>query len=711
MTDKPFLREDFHPRWSDLRPESVVGDLRAALADAEKRIDELCGLNRSKLSFETVIEGLDEAVEEVERAHSLVSHLDSVDNSPALREAYNEILPEVTRFHSNLPLNESLWDLIKTYAGTESARELDPVRARALEETMSDFRQSGADLPSAKKQELAELNIELTRVTQKYSENVLDATNRFELIVDGEERIAGLPASAKEAARVSALEKGHGSEDQPKWRFTLKAPSMIPVLEHVRDEGIRRQIWQASALVGAEEPNDNSELVWTILKMRQRKAELLGKPHFADLVLERRMARTGEAALKFVEDLHHRTREAFQREVIDLQEFKADTLHQPADLLEPWEVAYWAEQRRRALFDLDEEELRPYFPIRRVLDGMFRLAELLFDVRIREHETVVVRDPDQTGGQLPARALGPYDSGPVEVWDEEVRFYELRDAQGVHLGSFYADWHPRDGKRSGAWMGVLRTGRPAAPGHEREPHLGYICGNMTPPVNGKAALLSHSEVETIFHEFGHLLHHLLGQVPVRSLNGIAVAWDFVELPSQLMENFCWERESLDFFARHHETGEPIPNKLFRKMLAARNYNAALAMMRQLSFGKLDMELHIRHAAGEARDLDELSSEILADYQVPTRTRPPSMARRFTHLFGHATGYAAGYYSYKWAEVLDADAFTRFQEHGVLSAEIGRHLRDTVLSCGNSKDPAELFRDFMGRDPDPEALLRRCGLAA
>lgn len=710
MKDQPFLRQDFHPRWSDLKPGHVVDGLRQALADAERRIDELCGLDRSKLTFASVIEGLDEAVEEVERAHSLVSHLDSVDNSPELREAYNEILPDITRFHSNLPLNESLWDLIKTFAGTGEARRMDPVRSRALEETLSDFRQSGADLSADKKKELAELNIELSRLTQKYSENVLDSTNRFELIIDDEDRIAGLPASAREAARVSALEKGHGSEEQPKWRFTLKAPSMIPVLEHVRDEGIRRQVWQASSLVGAEEPNDNSSLVWDILRLRQRKAELLGKPHFADLVLERRMAKDGESALRFIEDLHRRTHDAFQREVIDLQEFKADTLHQPADLLEPWEVAYWAEQRRRALFDLDDEELRPYFPIRRVLDGMFKLAELLFDIRIREHDTVVVRDGGDNDG-APARALGPDDSGPVEVWDEEVRFYELRDARGVHLGSFYADWHPRDGKRSGAWMGVLRTGRPAGPDREREPHLGYICGNMTPPVNGKPALLSHSEVETIFHEFGHLLHHLLGQVPVRSLNGIAVAWDFVELPSQLMENFCWERESLDFFARHHETGEPIPNKLFKKMLAARNYNAALAMMRQLSFGKLDMELHIRHAGGEPRDLDELSADILADYMVPTRTRPPSMARRFTHLFGHATGYGAGYYSYKWAEVLDADAFTRFQEHGVLSAEVGRHLRDTILSQGNSKEPAELFRDFMGRDPDPEALLRRSGLAA
>lgn len=707
MSDLPFLREDFHARWSELRPEHIVPDLRQALERAGCAVDLLCGIDRSKLTFASVIEGLEDATAPLDHAFSLLTHMDSVDNTPELRKAYNEILPEVIAFHSGLALNESLWDLLKTYASTEDARGLDAVRARALDETMFGFRQSGADLPPDKKEELRALDIELAKITQTYSENVLDSTNRFELVIDDENRLAGLPPSAMEAARASALEKGYGTEDQPQWRFTLKAPSMIPLMEHVHDEEIRRQVWQASALVGSEEPNDNSKLVWQILRLRQQKAELLGKPHFAVLVLERRMAKHGNAALGFVEDLHRRTRDSFQREVIDLQEFKAETLGRPTDLLEPWEVAYWAERRRRALYDLDEEELRPYFPIKPVLDGMFRLAEMLFDVRFRERETVVVKEP----ASAPARSLNPDDDGPVEVWDSEVRFYELHDHQGVHLGSFYADWHPRDGKRAGAWMGSLRTGRPPSGDRDREPHLGYICGNMTPPVNGRMALLTHDEVLTIFHEFGHLLHHLFGEVPVKSLNGTSVPWDFVELPSQLMENFCWQRESLDFFARHHETGEPIPNKLFKKMLAARNYNAGLAMMRQLSLGKLDLELHINHARDAERDLDELAHEILADYQIPTRTRPPTMARRFSHLFAHSTGYASGYYSYKWAEVLDADAFTLFEDHGVLSPEIGRKLRETVLSRGNSKDPAQLFRDFMGRDPDPEALLRRSGLIA
>lgn len=696
----PFLDNDFHIRWSTLTPDRVVVDITKALEDATQRIDAVCRTDRGRMNFASTFLAFEEALVPLNEAWGKVSHLDSVCDSPALREVYNEMLPKVSEFFARLYLNESLWDLFKTWSGTPEAAKLTGVEKRFFEETMADFRASGAELPEAKKKRLEEVEAELAQLTQKYSENVLDSTNAWELIIDDEAKLAGLPESARAAALADAKAKGLGSPEKSVWRFTLKAPSLTPLLEHLDDEALRRTAWEGSTTVGRAGEWDNSTLIPRILALRHEKAQILGRDNFADHVLERRMARTGAKALAFVEDLHGRISAAFARQTRELQEFKAEATHSPSGPLEPWETAYWAEKRRKALYDFDEEELRPYFPIDGVLDGMFRLCERLFAIQITQREAVFV----EPGGVCPG--------GAVEVWHPEVKFYEIRNEKGVHLGSFYADWHPRDAKRGGAWMNYLKTGRPpgGADGHDREPHLGLICGNMSPSVDGKPALLSHGEVETVFHEFGHLLHHLLGQVEIKSLNGVNVAWDFVELPSQIMENFCWERKSLDFFARHYQTGKTIPPKLYKKMIAARNYLSAVTNMRQLAFGKMDLELHINHAAQTPEDLDELVDTILKGYQMPLKTRPPAMARRFTHIFGSPVGYAAGYYSYKWAEVLDADCFSRFLREGVLNPRTGRAFRDCILSRGNSEPPEKLFRDFMGRDPDLSALLVRSGLS-
>lgn len=702
---QPFLTQDFHIRWSTLTPDRIQADITEALRNAEENINRLIDQDRGRMNFNSVVLGLDETTRGLNEAWGLVQHLDSLCNSPELREAHNAMLPQVTAFFAKIPLNEHLWDMLETYSKTEEARALTGVRKRALDETMESFRQAGADLPPEKKSRLEELESELSQATQKYSENVLDSTNKWELILDDARRLAGMPQSAIDAAKADAMAKGVGTAEAPKYRITLKAPSMIPVLEYAEDESLRTAVWEGSTSIGRGGEHDNTDLIWKILRLRHEKAQIMGKANFADHVLQRRMAKTGQAALGFIENLHARVKEAFMRETIRLQEYSADNAGHAPELLQPWEVAYWAERQRKAQYDFDEEELRPYFPLDKVLGGMFRLAEMVFDLRIVGRDTVCY-GAGKTG---PASAQ-PGELGPVEVWHPDVKFYEVRNEKGVHIGSFYADWHPRDSKRGGAWMNYLKMGTPPSPEHDRRLHLGLICGNMTPPVDGKAALLTHDEVSTVFHEFGHLLHQLLGNVEIASLNGVNVYWDFVELPSQIMENFCWERESLDLFARHFETGEPIPARLFKKLLAAKNYRSASDIMRQLAFGKLDLELHMRHATDEGANLDELSRQLLQDYLMPLKTENPAMARRFSHLFSSPVGYAAGYYSYKWAEVLDADAFTRFQKEGILNPKVGREFRDKVLSKGNSEDPAKLFRDFMGRDPDPEALLVRAGLA-
>ncbi|HBJ87463.1 MAG TPA: oligopeptidase A, partial [Verrucomicrobiales bacterium] len=641
----PFLTQDFHIRWSTLTPDHIEADIRTALERAQANLDALIDQDRGKMNFDTVVLGLDETTRELNEAWGLVTHLDSLCNSPALREAHNKMLAEVSAFFAKIPLNEHLWDLLVTYSKTEEAKKLTPVRKRALDESMESFIQAGADLPPEKKKRVEEIESELSKLTQKYSENVLDSTNKWELVIDDVNRLKGLPPSAVEAARADAVAKGLGTPEKPLYRLTLKAPSMIPVMEYLEDEAIRRLVWEGASSIGRGAEHDNTDNVFNILRLRHEKAQIMGKTHFADHVLAHRMAKAGRSALRFIEDLYSRVNEAFKRETIELQEFRADTAHQTADLFQPWEVSFWSEKQRKSKYDFDEEELRPFFPLDRVLGGMFQLAEKVFDLRITGREAVYV----EPGKDAPENiSTQPGKAGPVEVWHPEVKFYEVRNEKGVHIGSFYADWHPRDAKRGGAWMNYLKMGVPPSGDRDRRLHLGLICGNMTPPVDGKPALLTHDEVCTVFHEFGHLLHQLCGNVEIPSLNGVSVYWDFVELPSQLLENFCWERESLDLFARHHETGEAIPQRLFKKMLAAKNYRSASDIMRQLAFGKLDLELHMNHATTEGADLDQPARKILSGYLMPLKTEQPTMARRFGHLFSSPVGYAAGYYSYKWA---------------------------------------------------------------
>lgn len=683
MSANPFLDSAFPIRWSQLTPQHVVPAVETALARAQAALEAIATRDLGELTFANTFLALEDATDELNTTWAKVTHLQSVADEPALREAHNAVLPGVAAFFARIPLNTHLWKRLKAFAESPAAGSVTGIHRRFLEETLQDFRQAGADLPAEPRGRLEALQGELAQLTQKYAENVLDATNAWELVVGpaDESRLAGLPEHAKAAARRSAEAKG-----RPGWRFSLHQPSLEPLLTFVEDMGLRREAWTASAAVGAQAPYDNTPLIGRILALRAEKARLLGQPHFADSVLNRRMARTGARALEFVEDFQRRCAPAFARECRELAEFRAGRTGAAGGPLAPWDLLYWAEKLRQERHHFEEELLRPFFPMDRVIAGMFEIAGRVFGLRISARP-----------------------AGEVDVWHPEVRYYDVGDRAGRHLGSFYADWHPREAKRGGAWMNSLVTGSPQADG-SRAPHLGLICGNLTPSAGAGPALLTHREVQIIFHEFGHLLHHLLGEVEIKSLNGLNVAWDFVELPSQLLENWTWERESLDLFARHHETGAPIPEELFGKLTAARNFRGACATMRQMAYAKLDLQMHMRTAEfAAATDVEPLARAAIADCLVPTVPPAPSIVKRFTHVFAEPVGYAAGYYSYKWSEVLEADAFTRFKREGIFSATVGGELVDRILSRGNSAEPAELYRAFLGRDPDVTALLVRAGL--
>jgi oligopeptidase A len=505
---------------------------------------------------------------------------------------------------------------------------------------------------------------------------VLDSTNAFELVITDEAKLAGLPPSAVAAAAQSFAMKNPDAKT-PGWRFTLQSPSYIAVMTYLDDREIRERMYQAYSTRATESGRDNRPLISRILELRKEKAKLLGFADFADFAVYDRMAHSGARAMQFVDDLRVKTESFFVKDNAALEAFAGQQL-------QPWDLGYWAEKQRKALYDFDEEQLRPYFPAERVVDGMFQIVERLYGIRVQ-------------------RRAG------VPVWHPDVRYYEVHDRDGLLLGGFYADWYPRENKRDGAWMEAFITGIETPKG--LEPHAGCICGNLTPPIGDKPALLTHREVETVFHEFGHLLHHVLSRVEVRSLGGTAVAWDFVELPSQIMENWCWEREALDLMARHYETGATIPDELLQKMVRARTYRSANAQMRQLGFACVDLKLHREYDPARDGDVVEYARRVMQAFAPAPFPENYAMLAGFTHLFASPVGYGAGYYSYKWAEVLDADAFTRFRHEGIFSETVGAAFRENILSKGNSEDPAVLYRRFMGRDPDPDALLERSGLLA
>ena len=671
----PLIQLGFEIPFDEIEAQHVVPATDALLANAQAAIDAIAADQGSR-TYANTLGALEAATEMLERAMTVVGHLESVATSDAWRDAYNATRPRVSAFWSGMAMNDALYQAIRAFATTEEASALPPTEKRFLQKTLDDFRRHGAELGPGDKAKLQAIEVELTKLTTEFSQNVLDETNAFELILTDEDKIAGLPESAKEAAAENASAKGVEG-----WRFTLHAPSMIPVLTYLDDAGIREQVWRAYNTRAVSGARDNRRIIGKVLELRQAKAALLGYADFSDLVTEDRMAKLGTKAKAFIDDLRERSQEAFDRENQELQAYRREIESESAPALEPWDVAYYSEKQRQAKYDFNEEELRPYFPLDRVLEGLFATARALYEIEIVERDAA--------------------------AWDSEVKSYAIRERDGTMVAAFYVDLFPRENKRGGAWMNSLISAayREEAP----LPQLGLFCANVNPPVGGKPALLTHREVETLFHEFGHLLHHCFSKVSVRSLAGTNVAWDFVELPSQIMENWCWERSGLDLFAAHYETNQRVPDDLYEKMVRARTYRAANAQMRQLGFASVDLALHQTYDPSKDGDAMAYGRDILQGHSATRLPEDYAMLAGFGHIFAHPVGYASGYYSYKWAEVLDADAFTRFKKEGITNPEVGRAFRDTILSKGNSEEAEKLYQDFRGRDPKLEPLLERCGL--
>jgi len=655
--------------FDQILPEHIEPAILGLVEDSKKRLDQIAEQTGDP-SYESTFGALDESSERLGIAMGIVEHLESVATSDELRAAYNKVLPTVSGFWSSITLHAGLYAALKRFGESPAARALTGTRSRYVQKTLEDFKRSGADLDDTGKAKLEELDQALSQLTTQFSQNVLDGTNAFELYVD-DTRVGGLPESARTQAREAAE-----ARKKPGYRLSLQAPMVVAVLTFADERSLREELWRGFNRRGLDK-HDNNDLVSRIVALRGDKARLLGFADFTDLATSDRMAKTGAEARRFTEDLAEKTEAAFRAEAASLYAFRQSLEGQDAPQLEPWDVSYYAEKQRKALFDFDEEALRPYFSAPRVLAGAFELAQKLYGVRIEDAD--------------------------LPVWHESVRSHRLIDHEGRELGVFYTDLYPRETKRDGAWMHGLVA---AVPPHS---HVALFCANAQPPTRDKPSLMSFRDVETVFHEFGHLLHHLLSVVDVKSLSCTRVAQDFVELPSQILENWCSEKEFLDQFALHYETGETIPDDLVRGLLASRNFRAATAQMRQLGFAAVDLALHGEYSSSQHGDVNAFANSVLGRYSPTPLPADYTLIASFGHLFSHPVGYAAGYYSYKWAEVLDADAFSRFKNEGLLNPEVGAAFRNCILARGDSADPLELFQEFMGRPPQLEPMLERQGL--
>ena len=680
----PLLDFSGLPRFSEIRPEHITPALDELLAAARGAVDRAV---HAAATWEGFVAPLEDANERLGRAWGQVSHLHAVMDTPALREAYNANLPKVSQYWTELGQNLQLFQKYKELAHSAQFASLAPARRRIVENALRDFRLGGAELPLEKKQRYAAIQEELAKLSAKFSENVLDATNAFSLLVEDERRVRGIPHDVLQAASEAAARQEKQADGQPRWKFTLHMPSYLPVMQYADDRSLRETLYRESATRASEfgRPEwDNTPLIRRIVELRAELAAVLGYPNYAEVSLEPKMARSSAEVLDFLDNLARHARPFAEKDAQELRSYSKSELG--IDELQAWDVPYASEKLRAARYAFSDQEVKQYFPEDAVLQGLFRVAQALYRIGIAPSE--------------------------APVWHKDVRFFDIRDAAGTLIGRFYMDLYARETKRGGAWMDDAIGRR--RKGAEIQVPVAHLNCNFSGPVGGKPALFTHDEVLTLFHEFGHGLHHLLTRVEDLGVSGInGVEWDAVELPSQFMENFAWEWEVLRHMTRHVDTGEPLPRPLYDKMIAAKNFQSGLAMLRQIEFAVFDMRLHSESDPAAGRSALELLQEVRSRIAV---LKPPPYNRfpnSFSHIF--AGGYAAGYYSYKWAEVLSADAYSLFEElggsSGVLDPTAGQRFRDEILGVGGSRPAAESFRAFRGREPRVDALLRHNGMIA
>ncbi len=674
----PLLELSGLARFDAIAPEHITPAIDVLLQDCRSIVARVTAPT-TPASWDSIVEPLDNAMERLGRAWGAVSHLNAVVDTPQLRAQYNANLPRLTQFWTELAQNEALYGKYKAIAARDDFAALPAARRRVIGNELRDFRLGGAELPPPEKERLRAIRERQSQLSTRFAENVLDATNAFELLIDDAAQLAGLPADTLQMLREAAQD-----DAKPGYKLTLHAPSYLPVLQYADDRDLRERLYRAYSTRASEfgRPEwDNSRLIVELLRLRREQANLLGYRDFAELSLVPKMAESPRQVLDFLRDLARRARRFAERDMAELKEFAARELALPD--LQAWDVSYASEKLRQARYAYAEQELKQYFPEPRALAGLFEVIETLFSVVIHEDE--------------------------APVWHRDVKFYRIESSEGELLGQFYLDLYARDHKQGGAWQDDARTRR-RVDGQLQTP-VSFLTCNFSRPSGGRPALFTHDEVLTLFHEFGHGLHHMLSRVDEAAVSGIrGVEWDAVELPSQLMENFCWEWEALQLLTAHVDTGAPLPRALFDKMIAARNFQSGLFMLRQVEFALFDMLAHTlldpetADAAALLRLMDEVRREVAVIF-------PPAYQRMpwtFTHVF--AGGYASGYYSYKWAEVLSADAYAAFEEAGsTLDARLGARFLDEVLAMGGSRPAMDSFVAFRGRRPTIDALLRHHGM--